>query len=153
MQICIVCIGWLRIHVIGYWMCKSVTLKRPYTFKLLPSSFFLIQLSACCCGSMHSGNREARVVKIPFWMDSSSGGRFSDVHLKTKTVASSVVTKQNKTKIGASSVATKQKQTKQKQELHQWWPIKNKQNKNRSVISGDQAKTNKTKTGASSLRR
>ena len=52
------------------------------TLRLLASSLFLIQLSACCCGSMQRGNLEERVVSIPFWMDSSSGGRLSDVHLK-----------------------------------------------------------------------
>ena len=54
---------------------------RMPTLRLLASSFFLIHLSACCCGSMHMGKREARVVRMPFWMESSSGGSPSDVHL------------------------------------------------------------------------
>jgi hypothetical protein len=59
------------------------------TLRLLASSFFLIQLRACCWGSIHSGNLLARVVSIPFCIDSSSGGKFSDVHLSwKKTVCS-----------------------------------------------------------------
>ena len=59
---------------------KSGSLK-VHTLRLLASSFFLIQLRACCCGSIQSGNRLALVVRIPFCIDSSSGGRLSDVHL------------------------------------------------------------------------
>jgi hypothetical protein len=36
----------------------------------------------CCCGSMKSGGRLARMVRIAFWTDSSSSGNPSDIHLK-----------------------------------------------------------------------
>lgn len=36
------------------------------TRRLFFSSFLLIQLRACCCGSMQSGKRLARVVRMPF---------------------------------------------------------------------------------------
>lgn len=60
------------------------------TFKLFFSSFFLIQFSACCCGSIHSGYRLAWVVRIPFSIDSSSGGSPSDVH---RLISTSLVRK------------------------------------------------------------
>lgn len=50
------------------------------TFRLKRASRRLIHSSACCCGSMHSGKREARVVRMPFCTDSSSGGRPSELH-------------------------------------------------------------------------
>ena len=59
---------------------KSGSLKFDI-FRLFGSSFFLIQLMACCWGSIHSGNLLAFVVRIPFCTDSSSGGRPSLVHL------------------------------------------------------------------------
>ena len=51
------------------------------TFSLFFSSFFLIQLRACCWGSIHMGNRLPLVVRIPFCTDSSSGGKPSEPHL------------------------------------------------------------------------
>lgn len=54
------------------------------TFRLFCSSLRFIQFRACCCGSIHIGNLLALVVKIPFWIDNSSGGRPSDVHLLEK---------------------------------------------------------------------
>ena len=59
----------------------ALRLMKSRTLRLCGSSFFLIQLSACCCGSIHMGKRDARVVRMPFWMESSSGGSPSDVHL------------------------------------------------------------------------
>lgn len=51
------------------------------TLRLLFSSFFLIQLRACCWGSIHMGNRLPLTVRIPFCTDSSSGGKPSEPHL------------------------------------------------------------------------
>ena len=55
----------------------------------LPSSFFpsrrLIHVTACICGSMHSANRLARVVKMPFCTLSSSLGRPSEDHCPVST--------------------------------------------------------------------
>lgn len=61
---------------------KHQTRAHVKTFKLFFSSFFLIQLRACCCGSMHKGKRLALVVRMPFCTESSSGGRPSEPHLK-----------------------------------------------------------------------
>lgn len=49
------------------------------------SSFFLIQLRACCWGSIHKGKRLDLVVRMPFCTESSSGGRPSDPHLREYT--------------------------------------------------------------------
>ncbi len=40
---------------------------------------------ACICGSMHSGKRLARAVRMPFWTDSSSAGRPSAAHCATSS--------------------------------------------------------------------
>ena len=36
---------------------------------------FLIHCTACCCGSIHKGKRDAAVVRMPFWTLCSSAGR------------------------------------------------------------------------------
>ena len=65
-------------------MYKDVCIK-TCTFKLFFSSFFLIQFNACCWGSIQRGYLLQLVVRIPFWIDSSSGGRDFDVHLLIST--------------------------------------------------------------------
>lgn len=55
---------------------------RGRTRRLFFSSFLLIQLRACCWGSMQRGKRLARVVRMPFWTESSSGGRPWEPHLE-----------------------------------------------------------------------
>lgn len=54
------------------------------TLRLLFCSFFLIQLSACCCGSMHMAKRLPLLVRIPFCTESSSGGKPSEPHLSQR---------------------------------------------------------------------
>ena len=46
---------------------------KVFTLRTSPS-FALSQDTACSCGSMQSGNREARVVRMPFCTESSSPG-------------------------------------------------------------------------------
>ncbi len=57
--------------------------------RTLPSScfpsLFLIQLTACICGSIHSGHLLARIVRIPFCMLSSSEGSPSLAHWVVST--------------------------------------------------------------------
>ena len=69
---------------------KVTTEKKILTLRLFCSSLLLIHLRACCCGSMHIGKRDARVVRMPFWMDNSSGGSPSEVHLRCANTAAGV---------------------------------------------------------------
>lgn len=59
------------------------------TRKLFFSSFLFIQLRACCWGSMQRGKRLARVVRMPFCTESSSGGSPWEPHLE-ETVTGAV---------------------------------------------------------------
>jgi len=69
-----------------YWMASSSCLRKSESLNVLtlPSSALpsraLIHDTACICGSMHSGQRLARIVRMPFCTDSSSEGRPSDAH-------------------------------------------------------------------------
>lgn len=74
---------YLNSHDIISW-CQTDMKSCFQTFRLFCSSLRFIQFRACCCGSIHIGNLLALVVKIPFWIDNSSGGRPSDVHLSEK---------------------------------------------------------------------
>ena len=56
-----------------------------HTFSDDFASFFFTHATACCWGSMHSGYREARVVRMPFWIESSSWGSPSDAHRAVST--------------------------------------------------------------------
>lgn len=57
-----------------------------FTLRLFFSSFFLIQCNACCCGSIQSGKRLEYVVRMPFWIESSSGGNPWETHLGTECI-------------------------------------------------------------------
>lgn len=63
------------------WHIKCMRMWLFFTLRLFFSSFFLIQFNACCCGSIHNGNRLPLVVRIPFCTDNSSGGKPSEPHL------------------------------------------------------------------------
>mmetsp|Transcript_23307 Transcript_23307/g.88389 ORF Transcript_23307/g.88389 Transcript_23307/m.88389 type:complete len:268 (+) Transcript_23307:3011-3814(+) len=64
--------GWPYCTAISRWRMKSES--RNVAF-LSPVSRREIQPTACCWGSMHSGKREARVVKMPFITEWESAGR------------------------------------------------------------------------------
>lgn len=78
----------MTLAVTGFHLCVYVTTCRrekvSLTLRLFFSSFLLIQFRACCCGSIHNGKRLARVVRMPFWTESSSGGKPCDPHLEEK---------------------------------------------------------------------
>ena len=62
------------------WMASSRCFMKSLSLRDLIFSWalpymFLIQFTACCCGSMQRGNREAAVVKMPFCTLCSSAGR------------------------------------------------------------------------------
>jgi hypothetical protein len=69
---------------------KNITYKAEHRLdnKKIPAYVLLIQLTACCWGSIHNGNRELFVVKIPFCTEWSSAGRPLATH--PCTVASEV---------------------------------------------------------------
>mmetsp|Transcript_1271 Transcript_1271/g.4714 ORF Transcript_1271/g.4714 Transcript_1271/m.4714 type:complete len:228 (+) Transcript_1271:3296-3979(+) len=72
-------------------MASSSCLRKSESLKvlILPSRFLplarLIQLTACSCGSMASGKRDALVVRMPFWIESSSLGNPSLAHCPIST--------------------------------------------------------------------
>ena len=55
------------------------------TLKVGPSYLFLIQLTACCWGSMQRGHLVAFMAKIPFWTDNQSDGSSYEAHLDIST--------------------------------------------------------------------
>ena len=81
----------------------------------LPSSFLpsrrLIQFTACICGSMHSANRDARVVRMPFCTLSSSLGSPSEDHCPVSTSLVSKSSKRNGLVIGTPRDATSSAQS------------------------------------------
>src|SRR3569833_2323060 len=53
--------------------------------KLFFFSFSLTQYTAYICGSIHRGHLLAFLVRIPFWIESSSVGKPSEAHLDIST--------------------------------------------------------------------
>mmetsp|Transcript_125573 Transcript_125573/g.390936 ORF Transcript_125573/g.390936 Transcript_125573/m.390936 type:complete len:280 (+) Transcript_125573:2931-3770(+) len=82
-----------------YWIASSsiFTYSSLNVFTVSPafSSFFLIHVTICICGSTHSGQREDFVTKMPFCTQSSSLGNPCPDHAATSTSDVSNVSSRN----------------------------------------------------------